>query len=71
MHLSEKDPLNEIVNPISGKRYPNFPKTLHQVREWNGEHFDVGEIEQGLTGHSSRDFLLHELPRVPSLHTQT
>src|SRR5947199_6801921 len=48
MHLSEKDTLNEIVNPISGKRYSNFPKTLHQVREWNGKHLTC-EIEQGLT----------------------
>jgi hypothetical protein len=49
-HLSEKDPLNEIVNPFSGKRYPNFPKTLHEVRGWNGEHLNVCEIEQGLIG---------------------
>src|SRR5256885_16696155 len=39
MRLSENDPLKEIVNPTNGKRYPNFPKTLHQVREWNGELF--------------------------------
>ena len=71
MRLSEKDPLEEIVDSISGKRYPNFPKTLRQVREWNGEHFDVCETEQGLTCHSSRDFLLNELPGVRPLHTKT
>ena len=51
MRLSEKDLLNEIVNPFSGERYPNFPKTLHEVRDWNGEHFNVCEIEQGLISH--------------------
>jgi hypothetical protein len=47
MSLSEKDSLSEIVNPMSGERYPNFPKTLHEVRDWNCEHFNVCEIEQG------------------------
>jgi hypothetical protein len=33
IHLTEKDHLKEIVNPISGKRYPNFSKTLHYFLE--------------------------------------
>jgi hypothetical protein len=49
MHLGEKGLLDEIVNPFNGERYPNFPKTLHEVRDWNGEHFDVCKINQGLT----------------------
>src|SRR5438270_12986049 len=51
IHLSEKDLLNEIVNPFSGEQYPNFPKTLHEVRGWNGEHLNVCEIGQGLISH--------------------
>jgi hypothetical protein len=51
MHLSEKDVLDEIVNPSSGEQYPNFPKTLHEVRGWNGEYLNVYEIEQGLISH--------------------
>jgi len=63
---SEQDYLAEVVHPRTGERYPNFPKTLHEVREWNGKHFDLCEMEQRLTGYSSRDFLLHGLPRVLS-----
>ena len=51
MHLSEKDVLDEIVNPSSGEQYPNFPKTFHEVRGWNGEYLNVYEIEQGLISH--------------------
>jgi hypothetical protein len=51
MDLSEKDLLKEIVNPFSGERYPNFPKTLDEVRDWNGEYFNVCEIERGLINH--------------------
>ena len=57
------------VNPISGERYPNFPKTLHEVREWNGEYFDVREIEQGLTSYSSRNFIFNGLPGVRLIYT--
>ena len=39
------------MNPFSGERYPNFPKTLHEVRGWNGEHFNACEIEQELITH--------------------
>ena len=42
--------LNEIVNPFNGERYPNFPKTLHEVRDWNGEYLNVCEM-QGLISH--------------------
>lgn len=41
MDLSETNTLMEIVNPFTGKRYPNFPKTLEQVRGWNGENLEV------------------------------
>ena len=44
-------PLWIMSNPFSGERYPNFPKTLHEVRDWNGEHFNVCKIEQGLISH--------------------
>ena len=69
IHLSEKDLLNEIVNPFSGERYPNFPKTLYEVRDWNGEHLNVCEIEQGPISHVVLEIssLMNFLECAPSI----